>query len=84
MKVKPIMETGAAIAVGGSIITDNQGRAIPATGVLAIDCHCGEDAYRVDTHTDLLQGADLPEFVFADALQPANGPGEFIEVLLRR
>ena len=78
-----IMETGAAIAVGDSIITDVQGRAMAATGSVTV----ASGAVAVTSSAAngaLLQGADLPEFVFADALQPASAAGEFIEVLLRR
>ena len=78
-----IIETGAAVTVGDSIITDTQGRAIPAIGVLIVT----GGAVGVTSSAangSILEGADLPEFVFADALQSASGAGEFIEVLLRR
>ncbi|MBF0402255.1 MAG: DUF2190 family protein [Magnetococcales bacterium] len=78
-----IVESGAAILMGDSLITDNQGRAIPASGALALAA--GAVAVTSSAANGaLLEGADLPEYVFADALQAAAGVGEFIEVLLRR
>lgn len=78
-----IIETGTAVTVGDSIITDAQGRAIPVTSVLGL----ASGAVAVTSsaaHGAILEGADFPEFVFADALQAASGAGESIEVLLRR
>ena len=78
-----IMETGAAITVGQSLITDSQGRVVPASGALTV----ATGAVAVTSsaaHGAILLGADLPEYVFADALQSASGAGLFIEVLLRR
>ena len=78
-----IIESGAAVAVGDSIITDSQGRAIPATGALTVAA--GAVAVTSSAANGaILEGGDFPEFVFADALQSAGGAGEFIEVLLRR
>lgn len=77
-----VVETGAAVAVGDSLIVDAQARAIPTTGALGI----GGGAVAVTSSAAngaVLTGGDLPEFVFADALQDANAAGEFIEVKLR-
>lgn len=78
-----IVESGAAITVGAALVSDSQGRAVPAsgplslvTGAVAVTSSAANGA--------ILQGAELPEFVFADALQAASGAGEWIEVLLRR
>lgn len=78
-----IVETGAAFAVGDSLIVDAQGRAIAATGTLAVAAGATPVTSSA-ANGAILQGADLPEYVFADALEPATGPGEFVEVLLRR
>ena len=78
-----ILESGAAVAVGDSIITDALGRAIPSSGTLTV----GAGAVAVTSSAangSILEGGDFPEFIFADALQSAGGAGEFIEVLLRR
>jgi len=77
-----IVEAGAAIAVGDSLIVDAQGRAIPSTGKLAV----GAGAVAVTSSAangQILTGGDAPEFVFADALAAASGAGKFVEVLLR-
>ncbi|MBF0453260.1 MAG: DUF2190 family protein [Magnetococcales bacterium] len=77
-----IIESGASIAVGDSLMTDSQGRVIPATtlgissGAVAVSSSAADGA--------ILEGGDLPEFVFADALQGAASAGKRIEVLLRR
>ena len=77
-----VIEAGAAIAVGESLIVDTQGRAIPATGSLAIVA--GATAVTSSAaNGQILEGADLPEHVFADALQAAAAAGDLIEVLLR-
>ncbi|MBF0182787.1 MAG: DUF2190 family protein [Magnetococcales bacterium] len=78
-----IIESGAAIAVGQSLMSDSQGRAVPVSGALAL----AGGAVAVTSSAangSVLQGADLPEYIFADALQAASAAGELIEVLLRR
>lgn len=77
-----IVETGDAIAVGDSLIMDANGRAIPVTGALAVDA--GATAMTSSAaNGEVLIGGDLPEYVFADALEAASAAGEFIEVLMR-
>lgn len=77
-----IMESGAVIAVGDSLVTDAQGRVIPAnslaleSGAVAVTSSGANGA--------ILEGGDLPEFVFADAMAAASAAGIMIEVLLRR
>lgn len=79
-----IVEAGAAIAAGASLIVDAQGRAITSTGKLAIAAGAvAVTSVAANGVTDLT-GGDAPEFVFADALQAAAAAGDFIEVLLRR
>lgn len=78
-----IIECGGNIAVGDSIICDVQGRAIKATGALAIKTGAILVTSTAANGATILQGADLPEFVFADALQ-AGGTGDKIEILFRR
>lgn len=77
-----IAETGGAFARGDSLIVDAQGRAIAATGALAIAA--GATAVTSSAaNGEVLEGADLPEYVFADALEDSGGAGEFVEVLMR-
>lgn len=77
-----VIETGAAITLGASLIADAEGRAIPATGTLGLAA--GAVAVTSSAANGaILTGGNLPEFVFADALQAASGAGEFIEVLMR-
>jgi len=79
-----VIETGAAFAVGASLIVDSQGRAIAVTGKLAIDAGATAVTSTAANGSGVLVGADLPEYVFADALEASGGVGEFVEVLLRR
>ncbi|MBF0380691.1 MAG: DUF2190 family protein [Magnetococcales bacterium] len=77
-----IMETGAAVSIGDSLITDDQGRVIPASAL-----GVGAGATPVTStaaNGAIFEGADLPDFVMADALQTASAAGKMIEVLLRR
>ena len=78
-----VVESGAAIAVGDSLMVDSSGRAIPVSGGLAV-VSGATPVTSSAADGAILSGADLPEFVFADALQAASAAGEFIEVLLRR
>jgi len=78
-----IVEAGAAVAIGDALICDNQGRAIPSTGPLALKA--GATAVTsAAANGAVLQGGDPPEFVFADAMEAAPFAGGKIEVLLRR
>ena len=77
-----IIESGAAINPGDSLIVDAQGRAIPATGNLSIAA--GATAVTsTAANGSILTGADLPEFVFADAIGAATAAGEFPKIKLR-
>jgi len=78
-----VAETGAAYAIGDSLMMDAQGRAIPVTGALEVTA--GATAVTSSAANGaVLEGADLPEYVFADALEASGAAGEFHEVHLRR
>lgn len=79
-----VIEAGGAFAAGASLIVDAQGRAIPASGKLAVDTGATAVTSTAADGDAILIGADLPEYVFADALEAATDAGEFVEVLLRR
>lgn len=82
VKGTAIVEAGAAFSAGASLIVDSAGRAIAATGALAVAA--GATAVTSSAaNGDILEGADLPEFVFADALEASTGAGDFVEVLMR-
>jgi hypothetical protein len=60
-------------AANGAVISAAEGLvALSAAGVLPIT-----------TAQAALSGGELPQFVFADALEASGGAGEFVEVLLR-
>lgn len=78
-----VIEAGAAINVGDGLIIDAQGRAIPTSGEINIPA--GATAVTsTAANGAILAGGEMPEYVFADALDSAAAAGEFIEVLLRR
>ncbi|MBF0358945.1 MAG: DUF2190 family protein [Magnetococcales bacterium] len=77
-----IMESGAAISIGDSLIVDSQGRIIPAS-TLAV-ASGATPVTGSAANGAILEGSDLPEFIIADAMQAASAAGKMIEVLLRR
>jgi hypothetical protein len=78
-----VVEAGGGFNIGDSLIVDAQGRAIKATGALALKAGATAAASTAANGSAIFQGADLPEYVFADALEVAAA-GQFTEVLLRR
>ena len=77
------IEAGAAIAIGDGLIVDVNGRAIPTTGEITLDA--GATAVTsTAANGAIMSGGEMPEYVFADALEVATAAGDFIEVLLRR
>lgn len=78
------IESGAAVAVGDSLICDSQGRAIPATGALQVAAGATPVTSGAANGAAVLTGANLPEYVFADARTSAAGAGTIIVAALRR
>ena len=78
-----VVEIGAPVSDGDPLIVDATGRAIAATGALAVAAG-GVAVTSSAANGAILVGADGPEFVFADALQDGAQTGDLIEVLLRR
>lgn len=78
-----IVEAGAAISVGQTVGTDNQGRAI-AGNPLAIAAGGTPVTSTAANGSAVLTGTDLPGYPMGDALTAATAAGQFIEVLLRR
>lgn len=79
-----VVEAGGAFSIGASLIVDAQGRAIASSGALKITAGATAVQSVAANGSTLLGGADMPEFVFADALEASSGAGEPVEVLLRR
>ncbi len=78
-----IMESGAAVAVGDSVMVDASGRAIAVSGDLGVAAGA-TGVTSTAANGAILSGADLPEYALGDALQAASAAGEFIEIMLRR
>lgn len=78
-----VIEAGAAINKGDSLIMDNQGRAIPSTGKLAIAAGAVAVTSVAANGANDITGGDSPEQVIGDAMEAAAAAGDFIEVLLR-
>ena len=79
-----VIEAGGNFNSGDSLIVDSQGRAIAATGRLAIAAGATAVTSSAANGNGILSGSDLPEYVFADALENSGGAGDFVEVLLGR
>lgn len=78
-----LVTAGGEFDKGDSLIVDAQGRAIVASGALALEAGA-TDVTSSAANGAVLEGADLPEYVFADALEDSSGAGAVVEVLLRR
>lgn len=76
-------ETGDAIAVGDSLVSDAEGRVIPADPLAIATGTVGVTSTIANGEAVFL-GGDLPVHVFADAAESASGAGAFIEIVLRR
>lgn len=78
------IEAGGSFGRGASLIVDANGRAIASTGVLAIKAGSTAVTSTAANGASALSGGELPEFIFADALDASAGAGSIVEVLLRR
>lgn len=77
-----IIESGGAVAVGATVVSDNQGRAV--TGVaLAVVSGATAVTSSAANGAGILVGSNLPSHPMGDALQGATAAGQFIEILLR-
>lgn len=79
-----VIESGGIFEAGDSLIVDAEGRAIASTGNLGIVDGSTAVTSAAANGDLVFSGADLPEFVFADALEPSIAVGRYVEVLLRR
>jgi hypothetical protein len=78
-----IVRCGGAFSKGDSLIVDAQGRAVKASGLIALKAGSTTVTSVNANGAAILEGADLPEYVFADALEDGQ-LDRVSEVLLRR
>ncbi len=78
-----LIELGGNVTKGQSLIVNNAGKAIAATGSLAVKAGATAVTSTGANGSTILSGADLPEYVFADAIDDGSA-GDVVEVLLRR
>lgn len=79
-----IVEAGGAFTAGHPLIVDASGRAIANSGALNVAAGATAVTSGAANGASVLAGSDLPEYVFADAVQAATQAGDLVEVLLRR
>jgi hypothetical protein len=81
-----IVEAGAALNPGDTVISDNQGRAIATTGPLAIKAGAVAVTSNAANGAGDLQGSDLPEFICGRVApgQSSSAAGQFVEIILGR
>lgn len=77
-----IVEAGAAVTAGATVVSDAQGRGIPGA-VIAVLAGA-TPVTSTAANGNILTGADVPIAPMGDALTAATAAGQFIEVLLRR
>lgn len=73
---------GGEVAVGASLTTDNQGRAVTAPA-LAVAAGATAVTSAAANGATALTGGDPPVFIFADALEAATAAGKLIAIKLR-
>ncbi len=78
-----IVRCGGTFSKGDSLIVDTQGRAIKASGLIALKAGATAVTSINANGTNVFEGADLPEYIFADALEDGE-LDRVSEVLLRR
>lgn len=76
-----IVEAGGAVAVGGYVTSDNQGRAIAAAN-LAVAAGATAVTSTAANGSGILTGSVTAEKINAIALEAASAAGDLIEVLL--
>jgi hypothetical protein len=77
-----VVESGGGFSAGAGLAVDSQGRAVAAAALTVASG--ATPVTSTAANGAILTGGELPQFVFADALETASGAGELVEALLRR
>lgn len=82
VKGTAIVESGGAVAVGATVVSDATGRAVAGVA-LAVAAGATGVTSAAANGASVLIGSNLPSHPMGDALQAATAAGQFIEILLR-